>query len=204
MESLRSALVAEQQARDRHQAERDAAHLEVESLRSALAAEQEARDRHQLLAEEHYRHLTQRVHDAVRERLPKDATVAVVSKGDDGLLKLGSRRVAWHFPQTDDGSYAGHYPTDSAEAIAQLEALRAKGALYLVIPATSRWWLDHYSEFRAHLERRYQVLVDRDDTCVIFSLVGHTVDGNADPEPELVQPAESAASRCPAGHRAGD
>ena len=45
--------------------------------------------------------------------MPLEATVMVVSKGDDELLKLGGRR-ALHFPQNEAGEYAGHYPADSA------------------------------------------------------------------------------------------
>ena len=43
-------------------------------------------------------------------------TVLVVSKGDPELLRLGTRR-ARHFPEADDGSWAGHHPADSGEAI---------------------------------------------------------------------------------------
>ena len=53
--------------------------------------------------------------------LPPDATVLVVSNGDDELSKLGAARRGWHFPQMEDGTYAGHHPGDSAEAIAHLQ-----------------------------------------------------------------------------------
>ena len=43
------------------------------------------------------------------------ATVAVISKGDDQLLRLGDQR-GWHFPQIQDGRYANVYPADSTEA----------------------------------------------------------------------------------------
>ncbi len=51
---------------------------------------------------------------------------------------------AGHFPQDADGRYLGHHPSDSDDALARLEALRERGAEYLVLPATSYWWLDHY------------------------------------------------------------
>src|SRR5439155_10058012 len=63
---------------------------------------------------------------ALAEMLPSDAVVIVVSKGDDELLKLGSRR-ALHFPQTDAGTYAGFHPADGRAAIEHLEQVRAKG-----------------------------------------------------------------------------
>jgi hypothetical protein len=100
--------------------------------------------------------------------VPSSETVLVVSKGDDDLLRLGSRR-GWHFPRAADGRYAGHYPADSADAIDQLETLREQGAGYIVFPATSLWWLDSYPDFSRHLESRYQCLV-RDEICAIYSL----------------------------------
>ena len=45
-----------------------------------------------------------------------------------------------------------------------------KGAQYLVLPSTSRWWLDHYAGFRQHLEHTYPVVTQREDTCRIYSL----------------------------------
>ena len=116
-----------------------------------------------------YQQLGSRIGDVVREALPPGATVIVVSKGDDGLLPVDGCR-AWHFPQTEDGIYAGHYPADGAEAIDHLEALRARGGEFLLFPATSVWWLDHYTELTAHLEHRYRRVVQQDDTCLIYSL----------------------------------
>jgi len=101
--------------------------------------------------------------------LPLDATVIVVSKGDDELLQLGGRK-AWHFPQDEHGGYAGYYPADSAEAIAHLEALRVKGGDFLLFPHLAFWWLDHYVDFKKHLESRYRQVVRNEDTCLIFAL----------------------------------
>ncbi|MGN1286124.1 MAG: hypothetical protein ACI4XG_06020, partial [Bradyrhizobium sp.] len=70
-----------------------------------------------------YQQLIQRIREAVRNTLPAQARVLVVSKGDEELLKLGDRK-AEHFPQVESGAYAGHHPADSAEAIAHLEAFR--------------------------------------------------------------------------------
>src|SRR5439155_4204046 len=86
-----------------------------------------------------YAHLVRRVRTKVSELVPSDAIVLVVSKGDDALLDLGVR-TAWHFPQDDRGAYAGFHPADSTAAIAHLEALRARGGQYLLIPSTSLWW----------------------------------------------------------------
>jgi GT2 family glycosyltransferase len=107
--------------------------------------------------------------DAVQSHVPPGATLLVVSKGDGFLLDLPGRR-GWHFPQTERGAYAGHHPASSSEAIAHLEALRARGADYLVIPAPSFWWLEHYSGLRHYLDGQCLLLGGARDTCLIYQL----------------------------------
>jgi GT2 family glycosyltransferase len=116
-----------------------------------------------------YRSLLRKLREAARAELPGGATVVVISKGDDELLDLGVSR-AWHFPQDDNGGYAGHYPDSSAEAISQLEDLRSKGAEYLLVPATAQWWLDRYPEFGQHLRSTYALVIEDSEVCSIFSL----------------------------------
>jgi GT2 family glycosyltransferase len=114
----------------------------------------------------------QRLRRRVRTRmaaLPPGSAVAIVSKGDEVLLDSDGCR-GWHFPQANDGSYANIYPADSAEAIAQLEALRAKGAAFLLFPKPAFWWLEHYREFKAYLESNYLPAVRDEETCLIFDL----------------------------------
>jgi len=94
--------------------------------------------------------------------------VLVVSNGDDELLQLGADRRGWHFPQMEDGTYAGHHPGDSAEAIAHFEALRQHGAEYILFPETALWWLDFYDDFVSVLRRGYYETGSRAETCVIF------------------------------------
>ena len=117
-----------------------------------------------------YRALVERVRCVVRDAAPPGATVAVISKGDSDLVQLDGRR-AWHFPQSTNGQYAGHYPADSEACIAELERVRAMGAEYLVIPATSQWWLQYYTRFGEHLHRSYRSLGDR-GTATVFVLSG--------------------------------
>lgn len=113
-----------------------------------------------------YRALIDRVREAVDPLVPPDALLLVVSRGDNEFLRLGGRR-AWHFPRADDGGYAGHYPADSAEAVAHLEALRSEGAEYLLFPRTSSWWLDHYPGLESHLGR---TCLRRTDVADLFTL----------------------------------
>ncbi|HZT08336.1 MAG TPA: ATP-binding cassette domain-containing protein [Chloroflexota bacterium] len=116
-----------------------------------------------------YQDLGRRIHSAVGRAAPAGSTIAVVSKGDPAILLVNGWR-AWHFPCGDDGSYAGFHPTDDAQAIAQLEAARTRGAAFLVFPHTALWWFEHYTGFRAHLGDRYPCVLDEPGTCQIYDL----------------------------------
>jgi hypothetical protein len=116
-----------------------------------------------------YRDLVDRIKDVARRTLPKNATVVVVSRGDENLVQLDGSR-GWHFPRDEHGRYTGHYPPDSATAIQHLEELRAKGADYFLLPASAFWWLEHYEQFAEHLASCYPVVVRLDDTCLIYGL----------------------------------
>jgi GT2 family glycosyltransferase len=120
---------------------------------------------------EHGSHLSVQIRNLVNAVLPERATVMVATGGDDDLVRLHGRR-GLHFPQGPDGGYAGLDTVDSAGAIEQLESGRARGADYLLFPATSFWWLEHYSEFREHLKSRYRLVARHDDLCQIYSLRG--------------------------------
>jgi GT2 family glycosyltransferase len=109
--------------------------------------------------------------EVVKETVPSGATVLVISRGDEELLSLNGRR-AHHFPQADDGTWAGHHPADSGEAIGHLEALRERGAEFLVVPPTYLWWLRHYEGFREHLDGRYPSVVRDDRVGAIYRLAG--------------------------------
>ena len=115
-----------------------------------------------------YARLRERLRTTLMRVIPEGAAVLVVSRGDDELLAAPGR-ASRHFPATSDGTWAGFHPADSAAAIALLEEQRSTGADYLVIPAPSTWWLSHYAEFRAHLERTGR-LVLRDDVGVVVAL----------------------------------
>lgn len=123
---------------------------------------------HRRRPDEQYQELVNRIRKTVNAVLPHDATVIVVSKGDDDLLDLAGRQ-AWHFPQNEDGTYAGHYPADSQTAITYLETLRAKGGDFLLFPSSAFWWLDHYAEFKQHLESYYRVVVRQEEACLILT-----------------------------------
>jgi hypothetical protein len=112
----------------------------------------------------------ERIRAAVSESVPTGATIAVVSRGDDALLELGGF-TAWHFPQGSDGRWAGHYPDNTAAALAQVEAVRLAGAEYLLLPEPAFWWLDHYAGLGDHLLRHGEE-VARTSDLRLYRLVG--------------------------------
>jgi GT2 family glycosyltransferase len=100
-----------------------------------------------------YEQVKAAIHRFARERGMPWEQVLVVSNGDEELLGLDGV-LAGHFPQDRDGGFAGHHPADSAAAVDQLDDLRARGAGFLVFPATATWWLDHYVGLREHLSKQ--------------------------------------------------
>jgi hypothetical protein len=70
----------------------------------------------------------------------------------------------------ENGTYAGYHPGESGEAIAHLEALRERGAEYILFPETARWWLEFYSDFIDVLNGGAEETASRVSTCVIFDL----------------------------------
>lgn len=118
--------------------------------------------------QEQYELLRCDVKHRVSSLIPSGASVLIVSKGDDSLLQIGDRKCN-HFPLGEDGNDAGAYPGDSREALHHLEALRLRGADFLVFPSTAFWWLDHYREFAQALETNYE-RVWSDEACLIYDV----------------------------------
>ncbi len=107
------------------------------------------------------------VQEAVAAALPETASVLVVSKGDPELVRL-PKRTGRHFPQSEDGRWAGYHPRDSRDAIEHLERLRPL-ADYLLVPAPSFWWMEYYRGFASHLDEAHE-RVWSDETCLIYRL----------------------------------
>jgi hypothetical protein len=125
------------------------------------------------LLPDEYDGLIEQLRGTADDAIPRNATVLVVSRGDDELLRIGPRR-ALHFPQDEFGRYAGYHPEDSDTAIAALEGMRARGAEFLLLPSTCFWWLDYYEGFRTHLEDHYERLAAGED-CMVFDLAPGSV-----------------------------
>jgi hypothetical protein len=115
-----------------------------------------------------YEELVRRIRAIVMEVVRPGGRILVVSRGDDELVRFDNR-VAWHFPRLDNGSYAGYHPASSETAVEHLEALRERGAQYLLLPSPSYWWRDYYRGFFEHLDRTAAAIWN-DETCALFQL----------------------------------
>jgi 4-amino-4-deoxy-L-arabinose transferase-like glycosyltransferase len=79
---------------------------------------------------------------------PPDALIVAADMGDPTIFYYAERK-GWHFLE-EDGIYDGT-PTDSQQAIADLERLRRRGATHLVFTTNTFWWLQYFPEFTRHL-----------------------------------------------------
>lgn len=155
--------------------------------------------------EQRYRDQVDRIRAQVRATVPERSRVLVITRGDEALLRL-ERRRGEHFPQTQTGLYAGHYPADGDEAVAHLEQLRAAGAEYLVIPAEARWWLEHYPQLQAVLDDDGELLPSDSQTALIYALTREEVASGGPPaelEPARIAPPVSSLLRALLPDRAG-
>jgi GT2 family glycosyltransferase/glycosyltransferase involved in cell wall biosynthesis len=125
-----------------------------------------------------YRKMVSVLREMARQNVPRDATVIVLSRGDEDLVDLYGRE-AWHFPRQTDGRFAGHYPDNGVAAVAQLESQLALGGRFLLVPATSAWWLDHYPELGAHLRAAAGVVASEEGIGQLFDL-SETTAGSKD------------------------
>ena len=147
-----------------------------------------------------YDELVGRVCAQIGRLVPGDAVVAVVSRGDDRLLRLGPAS-GWHFPRQEDGTYAGHYPADGPQAVRQLERAREQGARYLLIPRSGFWWLEHYADLRRHLESRGR-LVARSQDLILYGLdTGGRANGNGGAGPAPAAPGQATNEAGSTSHR---
>jgi 4-amino-4-deoxy-L-arabinose transferase-like glycosyltransferase len=85
----------------------------------------------------------------------RDALIVATNMGDPTIFYY-ARRKGWHFLERD-AIYAGT-PSDSQQAIADVEGLRGRGATHLVFTANTFWWFESYPEFARHLAQRAMLI----------------------------------------------
>lgn len=116
----------------------------------------------------YYRQLVDRLRQAVAQHVPPGEPVLVATYGDPALLEIG--RPAADFPRADGGVAADYTALDNAAAIAQLEALRADGAAYLIVPSPAQAWLARQRELARYLDDTFPALVHELGLCTIYAL----------------------------------
>jgi hypothetical protein len=110
-----------------------------------------------------------RLRTMVGHDVPQQVKVAVISRGDEELLKLGNC-LTEHFMQDAEGRYAGHHPAHDLEALNRLEELRRRDVKYLLIPKTAFWWLEFYPDFRAHLATSCRLVAQQSGAGLLYQL----------------------------------
>jgi hypothetical protein len=103
------------------------------------------------------------------EATTPNALIIAAADGDPTVFYYAHRK-GWHF--LGDGVYDGN-PLDSAQIVANLEKLRARGATHLVFYAGTQWWLEYYPEFAQHLTTN-ATLVEQTGEFTIFKLGGQS------------------------------
>ena len=92
---------------------------------------------------------------ALNKVTPSDALIVAADMGDPTIFYY-SQRKGWHFLE-EDGIYQGT-PSDSQDAIVDLEKLRRDGATHVVFTRNTLWWLDYYPEFAQRLAQSATVM----------------------------------------------
>jgi len=125
--------------------------------------------------------------------------VVLVACGEDRDLLDGGGHPCWPFPQAAGGSGVGPDPVDGPAAVNHLEAQRARGARYFVLPRSAFGWRRRYPELIDHLETRHRRL-HHDEHLVVYDLAPDRSDvARLDPVPN----ARVVVHGTYAAHRSG-
>jgi hypothetical protein len=110
------------------------------------------------------------IREIVKRAVPGDATVIVMSNGDDELVRAMDGRRALHFPQREGGhNIPIKLDAIGSEAVPGLERLQARGGNFLLVPSTAYRWLEERNDFRRHVDAHYR-RIWADDNCLIYEL----------------------------------
>lgn len=102
-------------------------------------------------------------------QVPADATVIVLSGGDERLLNLDGLR-AWHFPQIENGQPVADATADAKAMVQSLERLRQQGGRYFLVPFPEYWWLEHFPEFDSYLNKECRLIASQHEVGKLFEL----------------------------------
>jgi hypothetical protein len=108
--------------------------------------------------------------------LPPRCIAAMIGEPDGPEMALEERTI-WPFPLRANGAYVGTHPRDSSEAIQHIQVARQLGVQFLVVPASSRWWITDYRAFGKYLTRNSEVVFWQDDLALLFDLDRPSLNG---------------------------
>jgi hypothetical protein len=114
-------------------------------------------------ANEVLRESTQQLINLLEAVLPSTATIAVIATRDSEIVSH-SPLPAIAFCYTDDAGI------DVKAAIAKLRELADGIGNFLVVPVSSREWLDGQPTLAEHIEKTYSLVTDQQNVCRIFDL----------------------------------
>jgi SAM-dependent methyltransferase len=126
----------------------------------------------------------------LRFSLPHNATVILLAQEPPNLLRCEEQTV---WPLVLPSSNA--IPSDDRTIIAQIEALRNKGAAFLLVAASAWEWFALHVQFRQYIEQQYRMTCYEENIGVVFALqeppdiewrAQGAPDGLPLPPPELV------------------
>jgi glycosyltransferase involved in cell wall biosynthesis len=139
-----------------------------------------------------------RLRGAIDAVVPKASRCAVVTGGEEWILKIADHPVVG-FPDPDQRAQAEGRSRGEV-ALSDLEELRSKGADFLVVPSRASWWVDRVKELKQHLDTCQRAF--QNDSCVIYALragerIAESVVDAADDGHEASdeQPSPSSATR---------
>lgn len=112
------------------------------------------------------------VGQALNATTPPQALVVIADTGHGAGLYYSGRR-GWHFVQINTADWKTT-ETNSAQAVAELERVRAAGASYFAVPAHSFRWFLREETFRKYLEARYERVANTKDYIVFDVSIDRT------------------------------
>jgi glycosyltransferase involved in cell wall biosynthesis len=113
--------------------------------------------------------LAPRIAEVVTQHVPRGATIAVLGEGSSELLHFEGC-TALPFPADGDAGYAP-VPVSAGDAVRLLEATRADGTDFLLIPITAHWrFMGSYPEFSEYLSQHHAIVANAEGVCELYSL----------------------------------
>lgn len=120
--------------------------------------------------ENEWMHLLLEAAREIESVVPRGETFILVDEEGFGREFAGSRACLPFLER--DGQYWGR-PAHDAQAISELERLRAAGARWLVFGWPAFWWLECYSGFAGHVRDRYDCVFES-GRLIAFDLREHS------------------------------